>query len=369
MNKDLDIDYEALANRDEVNAKIDGEVEDPKPAAKTSEAKSEETVTKTEEDATKTADESKVNEGEGDANADADAGETADILMQFKSTIESDLGVEITAEDLEGIDLTPGLDTASKLAVVGAKKLAAQIRAEEFASNPAYEKAWNHIKANGSLEGIEAKFEIPDYSKVDLEDVNMQKAMFKASLQMKGIEDADIDDMITLAEDKGILKDKAEAAKKSVVEHFQGELDARVAADKEAVKVRQAEYNQTISEISEFVGKGQILGVTLTKADQKGFLEFITKPVDKSGKTARDIYDEKMSLENDMYLELLKYKDFKNVTPKTDKKVATLKELMEAGKGRTNEVGSGKVDSNFTPGNQEIDMDALNTYINGRKSK
>ncbi len=369
MVNEFEIDNEALENRDAINAELEGVVVEPKPGTTSDAVLTDASKAEADAEAARIAAEA-ATAAEG-ANEDTPPSgeevEAAEILMQFKSSIETDLGIELTDEDLAGLELTPGLDTASKLASIGAKKLVAQIRAEEFAANPELERAYNHIKAHGSLNGIEDKFQVPDYSKVDLTAEDNQKAMYKAFLEMKGIEEADADDMVTLALDKGVLKDKAENAKQAVVDHFQGELNARVEADKAAIKAQQDSFNQTLTEIKDFVGKGQILGVTLTKDDQKGFLEFITKPIDKSGKTARDAYDEKMSLENDMYLEYLKYKDFKGVTPKVDKKVATLKELAAKGAGRQNEVGSGRSDSNFVPGSQEIDFEALQAHIDSKR--
>lgn len=370
MPNDLDIDLEALENRDQLNAKLDAEEGGATPPA---EPKVETPVVGADGKVTeepKPGEDPKPAEvtdaDQGNAADDVDS-DTAEILTQFRSSIETELGVEFTDEELSEIASSPDIQTASKLAGLGAKKLAQKLLQDELAASPDFEKAYNYIKAKGSLAGIEEKFSTPDYSQVDLTVEDNQKAMYKTLLTMQGLDSADADELVTVAVDKGTLKVKSEAAQKLVVEHYQEELDAKIAQDKQVIKTQQENDQKIFTEVTDFVKTGKIMGVTLSKEDQKSFTDFMFKPLDKTGLTARDKYTNEISIEKDMYIEYLKFKDFQSVSPKIDKKIATLKDLKNANAGRTNDVGSGRANAEFAQGSNEIDMEVLDLHLKGKR--
>lgn len=379
--KSEDVDFEALNNPElQVNKPEDTEANplEVKPAegknvqenSEKVEAPKKETKTKV-ESKVESKSETKIEAEDEDSKTEEISEESEGIINTIFEGLQSSLNIEFSPEDLEGIELSEDLGTVNKLAELGANKLAEKKFMDFMNSHPDIQKAVAYIQANGSLQGIEEQTVYPDYSKADLTQEANQVKVYRDYLTAKGIEGEEAEDMITLAKDKGQLETKSKTAQQALVDYYSQLEQETTAKNAKTVQARQAEVAELKTQVSKAIDAGKILGLNLDAKERKAFQDYLLKPVDKQGRTAKEIYDEtELSLEQELYLEYLKYKKFESVTPKVDKKVKTLKSLVEANKNRKVDIGgaSEMTTGNFNTGN-EIDWEALEKLPIGRKNK
>lgn len=378
--KSDDIDFDALnnpnleANKSEGEATTEEKVDEKK--TDTSAVKAD---TKEVKNESKTKTESKTDSGsksETEAKSESTSDKTQEASTESESIIDtifeglkSSLGVEFTEEDLEGIELTEDLNTVNKLAELSANKLANKRVAEMINSHPDIQRAINYIQANGSLQGIEEQTSYPDYTQADLTQERVQELVYRDYLAAKGIGGEELEDMITLAKDKGQLESKAKFSQQALVDYYSQLDQENIQKNAKIVAEREAQQQQLYKEVTKTINGGKILGLNLSNEEKKAFTDFLYKPVDEYGRTARDLYDEQeYTIEQELYNEFLKFKKYASVSPKVDKKVKTLKDLKEANKGREVKIGgnSEMTTGNFNTGN-EIDFEALKNYQPGRR--
>lgn len=142
------------------------------------------------------------------------------------------------------------------------------------------------------------------------ENAETQRFVMTKFLTKQGYETAEISEMITDYEDTGLLFKNAKMAQNKLVK-----LDAsdkqRVIEAQQKIKDKEiAENRELWNNIETTVTEGVIKGIKIPDTEKKKFFEWMSKPIDKQGRSQRDVAREKLDTETMVALEYLQFKNF-----------------------------------------------------------
>ncbi len=287
------------------------------------------------------------------------AEDSDDELLNIVAALEAEFEIELTEEELNTLDTTDTSKAINQLTKIVSQKESQAAVENLFAQNPDLYEAFLYKQANGSLIGFGEEINYPDYSTIDLTQKDNQKLIYSKALELQGVKPIVIADMIELAEDKGTLEKRATDSQKEVQDYFATKKEDQSKANAAKIEAIKQEEVAIAKEIRSTIATGKILGVTLSKKEQAEFDAYITKPIDKQGRTAKQINDEKITLEQELYLEYQKMKGFQSIVPKENPRLTALRTMKKGTTQRVAPVGQTKSSINGLEGSQEIDMVAL----------
>ena len=183
-----------------------------------------------------------------------------------------------------------------------------------FEQFPEVQRHLDYVLAGGdSQQFFEAYNPSADYNNFNLteNDTMSQKVILQQYFQMKGHDDQFINEMLEDYEDSGKLYSKANIAKDSL---------AKVQAEQreEMMAQQQAQFEQQEQEREEFWdGVADILeegrefgGISIPDRDKANFFDYISAPVDDSGRTQRDIDYSDADMEIKLAIDYLMFSGF-----------------------------------------------------------
>lgn len=286
--------------------------------------------------------------------------EQLDEISTTKQHLETKFNVK-----LEGtFDNSPeGLIT---LAEAASKARAEQKVLGYFESIPLMKEFYQHIVVE--KKGIDTfleKNKQPEFKSIKIEQIadsndeakntailNNQKQIIKMDLSSKGMNQDDIDNLISLYEDKGTLYDKAKEAFNGLDKRHKESVDVKLKSEEARIKQEQKELQDTIAKVNTIIDSNDFGGVSIPMDDVKGFKDAILKPVDDDGNTILDYKRSKLTIQQRLLLDYMVWKDLKNVglSPvKNLNKKFTFKKASEdnndRGGGRTRGASDNNIDS------------------------
>lgn len=295
---------------------------------------------------------------------DGDSGEET-IAYQIFNSMQENLGLSFTDEELESIELTDDIETVNKLITLGAEKKSNLNFDNFFKANPDLYEAAQYKQAHGSLKGFgEKQQEFTDYNTVDLKDPVVQENLYRKSLALKGNSPEDIEDLVEIAKDKFSLDKKGLAAKEELASYeaskkaeYEESVQAKIRADEESL-------NNYVKEITNVIDSGKIMGVSLDSKTKAQMKDYFSKPVDSSGRTAKEIADENLTVEQEMLFEYWKMNNFKGMANTEAKKIKTLAGLVKKGQdGRPILSQEKGTPQRSQTSYQALDSDALRNFL------
>lgn len=151
---------------------------------------------------------------------------------------------------------------------------------------------------------------IPDLSNLTLTEDNesMQEKVMRMKLRDDGFDESDIDERIEAYKSAAMLHKESEAALKILKKRQETEMEQMRLEKEREENEQKEEYQKFVSDTSEVIKKGTLANVQIPEKEKKAFLEYIFRPVDKTGRTQRELQREKLSLEQRLELEYLVYK-------------------------------------------------------------
>lgn len=195
-----------------------------------------------------------------------------------------------------------------------------------FSQNPELTEVAKHLLSGNSLDTFQKPI---DYSKIEVDKLSKdeKESYIRKSLKAGGLADSRIDAMVKRIKDGNDLDAEAEEA-----------LADLTMRDKEAKKVRDAEYQKSVEEqnklvqqhwedVQKTVDKGQLANLNVPEKDKQAFFDYMARPVDENGNSKEMLDSEQESLEQKLAISYIRYKGFK------------LDDLIEA-KARTKNVAS-----------------------------
>ena len=160
---------------------------------------------------------------------------------------------------------------------------------------------------------LEANHKEGDYELLEIreDDINTQRNVLGNYLHLKGHDKDFINELLEDYEDNGKLLDKATLAK-DAMSKYQQEHRSKIQEEQRLTTQQQTEQNNefwsgvanTIQDSREFAG------IKITEREKKDFYHYISQPVDKAGKTQRDLDHLEADMDVKLAIDYLMYKGF-----------------------------------------------------------
>jgi hypothetical protein len=227
--------------------------------------------------------------------------EDAEDLRPIPEIVIENLGLEgVKAEEYPNT-----IEGVVKLAADAAQKLAEGAVEKAVAVDPTLKEFFDFVAVNGGNpeQFLESRFPKDDFANIELTEDNtpLQKHLVTLELQGRGLSPEEITAEIADYEEAGSLHRWAQRAlkghqEKQAATHSQL-VETQTAAAAEA-KQKLVDY---WSELKEQLNKNNaFLGVTVPESEKDSLFEYMSVPVDESGKTQLLVDSENMSYEEEI---------------------------------------------------------------------
>lgn len=183
---------------------------------------------------------------------------------------------------------------------------------ELFQQFPLVQKHLDYVMAGGDSEKFfEAYNPSKDYGQVEIEkeDTRTQKTFVAEYFRSKGHDDEFIKDMLEDYEDSGKLYDKAIVAQKQLAVIQNKEREQIVANQRRQQQEVQAQQEEFWENVAATIDQGkEFAGIRIPEKEKAKFFDYISAPVDKSGRTRRDMDYANSELDVKLAIDYLMYK-------------------------------------------------------------
>lgn len=233
---------------------------------------------------------------------------------------------------------------------------------ELFQQFPLVQKHLDFVLAGGDSEKFfQAYNPNMDYSQyeIDQNDSRTQKAFVAEYFKTKGHDEEFIKDMLEDYEDSGKLYDKAIVAQKQLATIQSREREQIVEQQKREREQQEKAQEEFWEEVAATIDQGkEFAGIRIPEKEKAKFFDYISAPVDKSGRTRRDMDYANSDLDVKLAIDYLMYKgmnlqDIITTRAKTES-VKSLREKIQRNEERVKNYG--KVERSKT---KKFDPDQL----------
>jgi hypothetical protein len=298
-------------------------------------------------------------EDQDDDDDDDDSDEEFDGSVA--NTIAKALGYEL---ENEYADTEEGLIEFTKDI---AQNIAEDQIQELFSQFPLVQKHLDFVLAGGDPEQFfQAYNPSLDYNNIEIDqnDTRTQKGFIAEFFRTKGHDDEFIKEMLEEFEDSGKLYDKATHAKKQLAGLQAKEREGLVAQQRHQQALEQQRQQEFWEDIANRIDSGnEFAGIRIPDREKAKFFDYISAPVDKSGRTRRDVDYAQSNVEVKLALDYLMYKGLKiEDIINTKAKTISTKNLRDKIQGHQDRVKNfGKMEKGrnrkFDP--EQLDMKRL----------
>jgi hypothetical protein len=233
---------------------------------------------------------------------------------------------------------------------------------ELFQQFPLVQKHLDFVLAGGDSEKFfQAYNPNMDYSQyeIDQNDSRTQKAFVSEYFKSKGHDEEFIKDMLEDYEDSGKLYDKAIVAQKQLATIQSREREQIVEQQKREREEQERQQEEFWENVAATIDQGkEFAGIRIPEKEKAKFFDYISAPVDKSGRTRRDMDYSNSELDVKLAIDYLMYKgmnlqDIITTKAKTQS-VLNLRDKIQRNEERVKNYG--KVEKNRT---KKFDPDQL----------
>jgi hypothetical protein len=150
-----------------------------------------------------------------------------------------------------------------------------------------------------------------DYGQIEIDrdDSRTQKGFLTEYLREKGHDDDFIKDMIDDYEDSGKLYDRALNAQKHLAAGQAKEKEQIVVRQRETQRQQQQQTEEFWESVATTIEQGkEFAGIKIPDREKAKFFDYISKPVDKQGRTKRDVDYASAEMDAKLALDYLMYK-------------------------------------------------------------
>ena len=210
---------------------------------------------------------------------------------------------------------------------------AADMVQAQFSKNPLVKTFIDFLDQGGKPEAFfQVQHPVTDYSKVTIPegDDASAKAMAEHYFQRKGIANAQVGHLVTLATEAGTLRDDAIGYLAEMNQEQQTEKQVQLAETKAADKAQKAKDLIYWGEVETTVMGGKIGQVTIPQKGRKTFYNWLTVPVNKEGQSQRDIDFKALTEEESLVMEWLVHNKFTALYNQTGKPAKGKKKADDA---------------------------------------
>lgn len=240
-----------------------------------------------------------------DSDDEEDEGED-DGEMSITDSIAKALGYEL---EKDYADTEEGLAEFTKDV---AKEIAEDQLQALFEQFPTVQKHLDYVLAGGDPDKFFQTYNPSlDYGQIqiDRDDSRTQKGFLTEYLREKGHDDDFIKDMIDDYEDSGKLYDRALNAQKHLAAGQAREKEQIVARQREVQRQQQQQTEEFWENVAATIEQGkEFAGIKIPDREKAKFFDYISKPVDKQGRTKRDVDYASAEMDAKLALDYLMYK-------------------------------------------------------------
>jgi len=344
-----------LENEEESEKESDDSESESEPESKSSRKRTDEDDEDDEElQSKKYAREDQEDDDESDEEDSEEAGSVAEsIAKALGYDIENDY-----ADTEEGlVEFTKDI----------AQNIAEDQLNELFQQFPLVQKHLDFVLAGGDSEKFfQAYNPTMDYSQyeIDQNDSRTQKAFVSEYFKTKGHDEEFIKDMLEDYEDSGKLYDKAIVAQKQLATIQSKEREQIVEQQKRERQEQEKQQQEFWENVASTIDQGkEFAGIRIPEKEKAKFFDYISAPVDKSGRTRRDMDYANSELDVKLAIDYLMYKgmnlqDIITTKAKTES-VKSLRDKIQRNEERVKNYGKiekGKA-KKFDP--DQLDMKKL----------
>lgn len=175
------------------------------------------------------------------------------------------------------------------------------------------------IESGGDIENFVEKFSETSYAEIDLEDESNQKNLVEEYLYATGVDEDEIKEMLQEYEDSGVLEKQAKLAQKFLAKNQEQERQEFIERQRQEQERMEFERQAQMEELQNDIINSNFETFEIPKSEAKKFLQYLTEPVDKQGRTRYMLED---SYEDRIKMAYMKYKkfDFSDVEKKAKTK-------------------------------------------------
>jgi len=251
-------------------------------------------------------DEDEDEDDEGEEEEEEDEGEVYDASVV--NEILSNLGYDPTNEYEDTAD---GL---TKMTQEVASKLADE-RIDDLLEEYPNVKAHLEYVMNGGESNtfLEANHKEGDYDLLEIreDDINTQRNVLGNYLHLKGHDKDFINELLEDYEDNGKLLNKATLAKDAMSKYQQEHREKIQEEQRQTTEQQTADNNEFWSGVANTIQDSrEFAGIKITEREKKDFYNYISQPVDKAGKTQRDVDHLEADMDVKLAIDYLMYKGF-----------------------------------------------------------
>jgi hypothetical protein len=185
---------------------------------------------------------------------------------------------------------------------------------ELFEQFPEVQQHLDYLLAGGdSSQFFEAHNPQNDFSNLQMseKDTMTQKAVLAQYFQYKGHDQAFIQDMLDDYEDSGKLFNKAQLAKDSLAEVQQQHREQMQQQQIEMYEQQQAQTEAFWDGVANTLEEGrEFAGIRIPDSDKSNFFEYISAPIDESGRTQRDVDYSEADMDIKLAIDYLMFSGF-----------------------------------------------------------
>jgi hypothetical protein len=193
-----------------------------------------------------------------------------------------------------------------------AKEIAEDQLQALFEQFPTVQKHLDYVLAGGDPDKFFQTYNPSmDYGQVEIDrdDARTQKGFLTEYLREKGHDDDFIKDMIDDYEDSGKLYDRALNAQKHLAAGQAKEKEEIVTRQREAQKQQEKQTEEFWESVATTIEQGkEFAGIKIPDREKAKFFDYISKPVDKQGRTKRDVDYASAEMDAKLALDYLMYK-------------------------------------------------------------
>lgn len=223
------------------------------------------------------------------------------LVSEIMTKLGYDFGDESFDDTPEGI---------LELTRSAAEKLSEETLDNIFTAHPSLKEHFEFLQNGGKSEDYVQMTSEPDFASLNISgNSDIQKQLLTDYFLAKGEDEAFAQDMIESYEDKGTLEQKAEAAKNAFARVQNDRRSELLTKQREVAEAKRQATIETWNTVKATVSKAtELSGIAIPEKDRNKFMEYISAPVDKDGRTARDLAASKLTLEQQLTLDYLLFK-------------------------------------------------------------
>ncbi len=256
--------------------------------------------------------------GDEDADDDYYQQEEEETYVEDEYQQDDDAPIASQISDILGFELENEYDDTVEGLTEYVRDMSQEVAEAQiqdlFEQFPEVQRHLDYVLAGGESEQFfQAHNPQNDFDNLQMteRDTMTQKAVLAQYFQFKGHDNDFINEMLEDYEDSGKLYNKAQIAKDSLAQVQKQQREEMYQQQMEAFQQQEAEQEAFWDGVANTLEEGrEFAGIRIPDRDKSNFFEYISAPVDDSGRTQRDIDYSEADMDIKLAIDYLMFSGF-----------------------------------------------------------